>query len=385
LETASSGETAVATTKRTPREGKLHRYRRLHANLASDRAGRFESFVSHIYGGGPPALHLIHVLLPHVPFQYLPSGRVYRRQPTAALPGMDSRPGFGSRFLVEQAYQRHLLQLEAADRLLGRLLDRLHRVGIYDHALVAVVADHGISFRIGHDRRLVRPRNVRDIAPVPFLIKAPHQTQGRVSDKPLRTIDVLPTIADTLDLTIPWHVDGRSALSATIAGQRQRTIISKRFRHTYPVDTPSYQSDRADALARKLRLFGSNPSTFGPRPDLLGRATGPQSPEPLGQRARIAHAEDYRHVQRDTNIVPVHVVGDVSGGVVGGGRVVALVVNGRIAATGLTFSLSGRPAEQFSFMLPESSLAEGANHLEVMLVHQNTFVSLGPGSPVSAG
>ena len=166
---------AVAANRRTPRESKRHRYLRLHANLAAGRPQRFEDFVAAIEGGSRPRLHLIHILLPHVPFLYLPSGRRYRSSPKEAIPGLESRPGYSVPFLVKQTYARHLLQVQATDRLLGRLLDRLHAVGIYDRALVAVVADHGISFRRGHDRRLVRPANVEDIAPVPFFVKAPGQ------------------------------------------------------------------------------------------------------------------------------------------------------------------------------------------------------------------
>jgi hypothetical protein len=219
---------AVADTKVTRRETKLERYRRIHANLAQGRPGRFEEFVGGIEGGRRPRLHLIHVLLPHVPFQYLPSGRFYRRSPKEALTGLDGRPGYEIPFVVEQAYQRHLLQLAATDRLLGELLDRLHEVGIYDRAVVGVVADHGISFRLGHDRRLVRPENVQDIAPVPFFLKAPGQKRGRISDKPLQTIDVLPTIAGLLGVDIPWKVDGRSALRRA-APARRRRIIAKKF------------------------------------------------------------------------------------------------------------------------------------------------------------
>jgi len=348
LETSS----AVADTRVTRRETKLERYKRIHANLAQGRPGRFEEFVAGIEGGRRPRLHLIHILLPHVPFQYLPSGRFYRRSPKEALTGLDGRPGYGSSFVVEQAYQRHLLQLQATDRLLGKLLDRLHEVGIYDRAVVGVVADHGISFRLGHDRRLVRPENVQDIAPVPFFLKAPGQKRGQISDRPLQTIDVLPTIADLLGVRIPWKVDGRSALAPP--KPRRREIIAKKFKHTYLVDTPSYESAKRAALARKVRLFGGDIYAFGPRPDLIGRSV------PVGGR-EVA-------VDLASGFVPGHVAGTIGDGQRGGGRIVAVAVNGRIAATGVTFTLEGSDDEQFSVIVPEKAFKEGANHVEPLLV-----------------
>jgi Sulfatase len=352
LESAADTEQAIQDTRLVPRESKRHRYVRLHYNLAHDRAGRFEEFVDGIEGGRQPRLHLIHILLPHVPYQYLPSGRFYRRSPTEALPGLDGRPGYSSRFVVEQAYQRHLLQVQATDRLLGELLDRLHEVGIYDRALVAVVADHGISFRLGHDRRLVRPGNVQDIAPVPFLLKAPGQKRGRISDRPLQTIDVLPTIADTLGVDIPWKVDGRSALAAP--KPRRREIVAKKFKHTYPVDTPTYESAKRAALARKLRLFGGGIYAFGPRPDLIGRAV------PGGGRSVV--------VDPGSGFIPAHVAGAIEHGQRGGGRTVAVAVNGRVVATGLTFTLEEADEEQYSVVVPERSFEEGANRIQVLVV-----------------
>jgi len=294
------------------------------------------------------------------------------------LPGLDGRPGYGVRFLVQQSYQRHLLQVEATDRLLGRLLDRLKGLGVYDRVLVAVVADHGISFRLGHDRRLVRAANVEDIAPVPFFLKAPGQRRGRISDKPLRTIDVLPTIADLIDLRIPWRVDGRSALRSTVAAQRHRWIIAKKFRHSYLVDTPSFARERTAALERKEKLFGRGLYRLGPRPDLLGRRLEGVRPLPRKQgHALIAGADRYRSVDPSTGFVPTHVVGRISGARRRSRRIVALAVNGRIAATGLTFGLRGSKEEQFSLLMPERALRHGENRVELVLVAGNRLRRLG--------
>ena len=382
--TASAGARgAVSESRRTPREGKRHRYVRLHRNLARGRPRRFERFVAAIDRGSRAGLHLVHTLLPHVPFQYLPSGRVYRTSPRNALPGLDGRPGYGVRFLVGQSYQRHLLQLQATDRLLGRLLDRLHDQGVYDRAVVAVVADHGISFRLGHDRRLVRAANVEDIAPVPFLVKAPAQHRGRISDKPLRTVDVLPTIADLIGLRIPWSVDGRSALRSTVAAQRRRRIIAKKFRHSYPVDSHFFARDRRAALERKQRLFGDGLYAFGPRPDLLGRRLAGVRPLARGRRhAVIAAADRYRGVDPATGFVPAHVVGTISGtrrdrGRRAAGSPVALAVNGKIAATGVTFRLRGSSEERFSLLIPEHALRRGSNRLELMAISGGRLRRLG--------
>ena len=116
-------------------------------------------------------------MLPHSPWTYLPSGTRYDVRPA---------PGWGSdevwtsnQAAVDQYWQRHLLQLGYADRVLGRLLDRLHASGLYDRAVLVVTADHGVSFRAGQKRRPLSPANRQDIAYVPLFVKTPGQRTGR--------------------------------------------------------------------------------------------------------------------------------------------------------------------------------------------------------------
>ena len=65
------------------------------------------------------------MLLPHPPWVYLPSGHTYYDGPSEngmSWDDWDSIP-----WLIQQTYQRHLLQVEFTDRLLGRALDQLQR------------------------------------------------------------------------------------------------------------------------------------------------------------------------------------------------------------------------------------------------------------------
>ena len=164
------------------------------------RPARFEAWVRSIRPSPPPALNFKHVLLPHVPYAVPPRRPRLRprRRPPARAHGPQAA---NDPFLVRQRYQRHLLQVGFTDRLLGRLIARLRETGLWDRALVVVTADHGVSFRVGQaDRRAVTPENVEDIAPVPLFVKAPGQRTGRVSTRPVQTIDILPTIADELGI-----------------------------------------------------------------------------------------------------------------------------------------------------------------------------------------
>ena len=185
--------------------------------------GQFDAFLQSIPAQREPGLHFIHIQIPHLPWVYLPSGKRY-------LPGGDmalfSKRGIWTRHetLVTLAYQRHLLQVGFADRLLGRLLRKLKTHDLYDRSLIVVASDHGVSFRPGGSRRHLTDANFKDILAVPLLIKAPHQKQGRVSDRPTRTTDILPSIADILGVPPPWPTDG---ISVTETGtQENRDLAS---------------------------------------------------------------------------------------------------------------------------------------------------------------
>ncbi len=104
-------------------------------------------------GDSARTLYFVDLSLPHSPWRFLPSGHEYLAPTTIdwKVTGSDRRD---DPWLVQQAYRRHLLQVGYADRLVGRLRDRLVGSGIWNEALVVVTADHGVSFVVGRDGRL---------------------------------------------------------------------------------------------------------------------------------------------------------------------------------------------------------------------------------------
>ena len=92
---------------------------------------------------------------------------------------MQTIPGFYDDYLRHHNEQRQLLQLGFADRLLGRLIARLKREGIYDDTLVVVTADHGFAWKVGVDtRRSVSLSNIDELGSVPMIVKRPGQHAG---------------------------------------------------------------------------------------------------------------------------------------------------------------------------------------------------------------
>lgn len=322
------------------------------------RPGRFEDWLREIRPSSQPALNFKHVLLPHVPWQYLPDGRAYSRgggRPT----GLDDEQAMEQPFLVRQLYQRHLLQLGYTDRLLGRLIARLEETGLWDRALVVVTADHGVSFRVGQsDRRAVTAENVEDIAPIPLFVKAPGQDRGRVTTGPVQTIDVLPTIADALGVRLPWKVDGRPADQAP--ENRPAADMLTRDWEPLRVDAATLERRRRAALDRKLQLFGD---ALYSTDALVGRPVSA-----FGAAAGATATIDVTSELDDVDLqgpLPTMITGTIAG--VGAGRHdLALAVNGRIATTAQSFPWEGD--ERFSAFVPPDAFRAGRNAVEVLLV-----------------
>jgi hypothetical protein len=264
-----------------------------------------------------PSLWYVHLMLPHSPWTYLPSGQRYNVRPA---PGWGSDEVWNSnQAAVDQDWQRHLLQLGYADTVLGRLVARLRATGLYDRALVVVTADHGVSFRAGQKRRPLSPANLQDIAYVPLFVKAPGQQHGHVVTGLARTVDIVPTIADAVKVQIPWHVDGHALL-----GQRpveNDVVLIKDKGRRFVVPTANLERLHEQALRREVRLFGTG------QPLSTVFAVGPD-------RKLLGHP--FEGGRRVTDLDPVDRSGPVVqvSGRAQGARSVVVVAHGRVVAVG---------------------------------------------------
>ena len=240
-----------------------------------DQRARFEAFLSSITTDARDASFWYeHLLLPHVPFTYLPDGTVYAS--ATRPPGLEGDwvTWEDNRQLTQVAQQRFMLQLGYVDSLIARLLDHMQQQDILDRALLIVTSDHGITFEPGSVRRGV-PLDVAtqdDVLPVPLFVKYPHQTVGQTDERPAQIIDVLPTITDVLQFDVPatWSFNGRSLLSEPKSSTTGTIVFAKERPGKLP------QNLDATKMSRELRsLFGKAGQVndyyrIGPYGDLVG-------------------------------------------------------------------------------------------------------------------
>jgi hypothetical protein len=303
--------------------------------------------IAAIERGQRPTVDLLTLYLPHRPWSLLPSG-----QPHSVfdydVPGLRRHvPWTTDRQAVLNAYQAHLVQVGATDRVLGRLVEHLHASRMYDDALVVVIADHGIGFLPGQPHREDLSEAVLpQIASVPVFIKYPHQVQGELDDRPVEVTDLFPTILDVLGADLGWSFDGKP-LTQQFARSRRTVVSSSGKQMTVPQDM---ERRVRDAARWKYEFTGlavrpvDNVRKFyavGPYRGWVGRGIDSfhrRSESAL--RLRIEDANVYEHVDTDGAAVPAAVTAFAAGRPPPARIVVG--VNGRVAAVTRTVRWEGR-------------------------------------------
>jgi hypothetical protein len=316
-------------------------------------------------GARPPFLFL-HTSIPHIPWHFTPEGKRY--ETGVSLPGVIDGTWVGPQWLADQGFQRHLLQTEYADKLLGDLLRRLRDTGLYDRAMIVVIADHGVSFKAGDRRRRPTPTNVQDVAAVPLFIKLPDQSEGGIEDTAVRTIDVLPTIAEELGLTLREPIDG-VPVDERDADPDNEIDVPDSWEAGTTTDFGTILRQRRERLRYERSLLdasGYEAFKMGPRPDLIGRPA--RATEPGDGKVSLQDPGQFDDVDIDAPLLPVWVSGTVTA--LPGGSDLAIVVNGRVAAT------TKVDRSRFGALVPPSALRDGENGVEVLEIDGDTFRKL---------
>jgi hypothetical protein len=292
--------------------------------------------------GARPPLLFVHSTLPHGPWRYLPDGRQYPID-HMGYPGLGKDSWTGPQWLVDQSFERHVLQVQYVDRLVGRLLDALRAHGLFDRAVIVVTADHGASFTTGQPRRPVDAANAGVIAPVPFFVKRPGQSEGRVDDRAVRTIDVLPTIAKAAGIRLPWKADGMPADERPVDPAAPIDVAHMGV-HVLTEPLASVEAKRRAREPVEQELLRGGVYAIGPQPELIGRRVAPG-----GRRLVVGDGPVPAFVSGRVNVAPE--------------TDLAVAVNGRVVATTRAYRDGGRTI--YSAIVPPASLHDGANTLAV--------------------
>ena len=112
------------------------------------------------------------------------------------------------------------------DQALGVLFDKLRELKIFDKSLVIVTSDHGEFFgEHGMWEHGFGP--YEDVHRVPLIVKYPSSTRVGVDNVLVQTVDILPTVLETLGIAIPAAVQGHS-----LDGM-EHPVMTEQYLNTY--------------------------------------------------------------------------------------------------------------------------------------------------------
>lgn len=344
------------------------------------RGQRLVSYLDRLPEAERPCLCVLHLVMPHSPWDYLPSGRSYPS--TDPMPGQIPAPGpgrkwVGDQWLVRLARARHLLQVGFADRLLGVIRRDLAANDLYDDALVVVVADHGVSFRAGARKRAATPVTLGDVAYVPLFVKLPHQSAASIVEDPVEVIDVVPTILDVTDVQPPIPLDGTSLFEP----------LEDRARRVGGEYLDPDAAERDHAVERKFNDFGALrgwDDVVGISPKGGARWVGRQAPRvPLdpGLEATMPAAAAVETASAGDLDVPSLLSGVVRGPAAKEGHLLLVAVDGIVVAATRTYR--GPRGTEFYALVPPRTYVDPPHRLQLFRAGPGASVAeirLGPGS-----
>ena len=343
-------------------------------NAVYHRQSLFEDFLRSVRKSSTPSLSFLHSLLPHIPWEFLPSGHRYVVD-TQYPEGLRDEYWDCDESVVLKSYQRYLLQVGFVDHLVGDLIHKLKSENLYDNALVIITADHGVSFRSKDFRRPLSQTNFMDLLPVPLFVKLPHQSRGIISDRNVETIDILPSIAHILDISLPFKVDGVSVFDTILTERPTKEVYGDVIHegislNGYEVFAKSID-EKYSSLNRQLRLFGSGgwSSQFyriGKYDELIGKGVEEiKVQDNKNFQAWITNQDGYNSYDTRSEIALADVFGRMTEAPGGSDSMLAIVVNDTVQAV---TSVYGDGTGDFSVVVPEDAFHDGQNDVDAYLI-----------------
>ncbi len=135
---------------------------------------------------------------------------------------------YKSRYAAEP-YDGEIAYMDSA---VGKLLRELRTRGLYDGAMIAVMADHGESLG-AHGENNHGFFLYDETIHVPLLIKLPQGSAKKQIDDRVELIDVMPTLVQTAGIAVPAQVQGQSLLGLISGAKGAGTVEAWHDRPAY--------------------------------------------------------------------------------------------------------------------------------------------------------
>ena len=125
---------------------------------------------------------------------------------------------FSSIPMLSLPIDRYDSEIAYTDYHVGRVLDKLKKMNIYDSTLIILTADHGESLG-DHGENAHTYFIYHSTLHVPLIIRVPGQTKDAIVHEPAGLVDILPTICGFLGIEPPANIQGQDLSGPWRKGQ----------------------------------------------------------------------------------------------------------------------------------------------------------------------
>ncbi len=310
--------------------------------------------------GSQPELHVVHAVLPHLPWEREPGGALYTTSAESDVPVDTSGVWLDHESAVTTSFQRHLLQIGHVDRLVGEVMDAMVESGRWEDTMFVVVADHGVTFETGTHRRRPSTSTLDEVFRVPLFVRIPAGARGEVNDEMVHNGDVVPTVVDALEIDTDWRFGGQSLLDPG-TGPARTTVYSRSGpRELDPsLDALIAVVDRNDDRLAEGYDW-SSVAAPGEAGALVGTAIADLDVGPVLGTVTVAALEELERIDQTSGFLPVMVEARFEGEQPPEQLLVA--IDGIILGAGLP---QLTPAE-YTTILDPAALTDGSHRVDVL-------------------
>ena len=122
-------------------------------------------------------------------------------------------------------------KIQRTDARFKKFLEEFEKMGLMDKTIFVLTSDHGTEFyehkRFDHGFSLYD-----ELIHTPLIIKLPKQKAGKVIRDQVSSIDVMPTILDLLDVTVPDKVKTQMRGATLVTGMKGKPVNKDVFFET---------------------------------------------------------------------------------------------------------------------------------------------------------
>ena len=285
--------------------------------------------------------------------------------PSASLPASSGAtvPGSFARRISDISFRS-----DTPTRWSGSCFAGSSASGLYDEALIVVVADQGVSFIAGG-----KSRNVSDGEHRGHRSRAVVHQVSRAEDRARRLAsgsdDRHPADDRRCARREASLVGGRAVAARELGRADQRRGREGGRDSRTGVAEPRWSGAWSDA--RVARQSSGRPGTpFWPQ-DCRGtwwgwRSAPCRQPVAAGARVDFDDEELFTTVDMSSGFVPARITGTIDGIEIGSDLPLVVAVNGRIAASTRSFRIKGK--QRFSALVPETAFRDGFNRVELVRI-----------------